>query len=293
MVEVLIDALIDSVKVFGVVLAVYILLSFFEVKIANKLSKTNKISPLFGAVFGLVPQCGISVVASDLYSKKHISLGTILAVFIACSDEAIPIILASGNQKSLMVIPMIAIKFIIGLSVGFIVDFLMRRDKKEVAQHMEHCHHEEEVKVGCCHHEINATHEHTKWDEHLWHPLLHSLKLWAYVLVINLVFGIIIYYVKEETLISFLQVNKYIAPLFATILGMVPNCASSIILADLFVLDAISFGACLAGLCMNAGLGLIFLFKKKENYKHNFLILGILFAVSILVGYVTCLIIGF
>lgn len=292
MLDVLLDALIDSVKVFIVVFAVYIILSFFEVKIANKLSKKSKLSPFFGALFGLVPQCGISVVASDLYLKRHITMGTLIAVFLACSDEALPIMLASGNQKALMVIPLILVKFVVGFCAGFIIDMFVSRDKECVEKHLEECEHVEEIHTGCCHHHIDNEKQ-SKWDEHFWHPLVHSLKLCAYVLVINIIFGLIIYFVKEENIISFLQVNKFFAPLIATLIGLIPNCASSVILAELYVLGGISFGACLAGLCMNAGLGLIFLFKNKENLKNNFKILGILAGISILIGYVTCLICGF
>ena len=125
------------------------------------------------------------------------------------------------------------------------------------------------------------------------HPLIHSLKIFVYVLIINILFGTIIYIIGEDTLVKFLQTNKYIAPLLTTLIGVIPNCAASVIITEVYLLNGISFGACLSGLVMNAGLGLVFLFKKKEAIKENFIILGVMIATSLILGYATCLIMGF
>ena len=156
--ENIIDALLDSLIVFCFIFIIYVALSFFEVKIAKKLSKANKYSPIYGSLFALIPQCGISVVASDLYLKRHITVGTLIAVFLTCSDEAIPLLIAEHSQKSLMVIPLILIKFAIGISIGYIIDLIIK-DKEKVNLHLEHCHHEEEVHIGCCHHHIDDENE--------------------------------------------------------------------------------------------------------------------------------------
>ena len=289
--HVIIHGLQDSLIIFGFVFVVYFIFSFIEVKIAKVLSKDNKLSPLFGSLCGLIPQCGVSVVASDLYLKRHITMGTIIAIFLACSDEAIPLLIANFSEKSLMVIPLIIIKFIIGFIIGFIVDLLIK-DKKEVHEHLGHCEHEEEVHVGCCHHHIDDEQE-SKIKKYFVHPLIHSLKIFAYVLVINLVFGFIVEGIGEENIASFLQTNRYLSPLFTTFIGLIPNCASSVIVTELYVLDGISFGACLSGLLMNSGLGLIYLLKSKKTLKNTLSIILICFGVSIVVGYLTCLIIGF
>ena len=199
--EVILEALYDGVKAFVVVFLVYIVLSFIELKVANKLKKEHKLSPLYGAIMGLVPQCGISVVGADLYLKRHISVGTLMAIFIACSDEAIPIILSSGDQKSLMVLPLILAKVVIGFVVGCIADMVI--SNKEVKEHLNHCEDEDiEVHTGCCHHEIDNE-KVDGFEKHLWHPLIHSLKLFGYILVINLIFGMIVYFIGENNLISF------------------------------------------------------------------------------------------
>lgn len=290
MVDVLLDALLDSLKVFAVVLAFNILISFIENWLAKKIEKNKKISPILGAAFGLIPQCGFSVVASDLYIKEHITMGTLVAVFIACSDESLPIIISNFNE-AYMALPLLGIKFVLGFAIGYLVDVIVR-ERKHVNEHLDHCEHEEEIHVGCCHHHIEDEEE-SKVHKHLLHPLIHSLKVLLYVFIINIIFGTIIYFVGEEQLSNFLMSNRYVAPLFATIIGLIPNCASSVILTELFIKHSISFGACLSGLIINAGLGTIVLFKNKDFVKKGLIIISILFIVSIVSGYVTCLIMGF
>lgn len=291
MIDVVLEALHDGFKAFIFIFAIYIILSFLEFKIANKLNKENHLSPLYGALIGLIPQCGVSVVASDLYLKRHISIGTLIAIFLACSDEAIPILLSYGDSKALMVIPLVITKFVVGFIAGFTIDLIV--SKKEVNTHLEECdHHDIEIHTGCCHHHIDDRHE--DWfEKHLWHPFLHSLKLFGYVLLINIIFGMIVYFIGEGRIEEFLSINKYVAPCIAVFVGLIPNCASSVILTQLYISGGLSFGATLAGLCVNAGLGLVFLFKSKNGIKNNSLILLTLMGISLLVGYLTCLIMGF
>lgn len=292
MLEVLLDALIDSLKVLLVVSIFYIVLSFFEKKLADKLTKHHKISPLLGALFGLIPQCGFSVIAADLYLKRHITMGTLVAVFVACSDEALPILLTSGS-KILMCLPLIAIKFVLGFMIGFSVDLIYTKSKKDVQNHEHECEHVPEVHVGCCNHNIETEENEKPFHKYFLHPLIHSLKIFLYVLVINIIFGIIYYYVPEKSINGFLMNNRYLTPLFATLLGLIPNCASSVILTNLYIAGHITFGSCVAGLICNAGLGFVILFKNKKNWKNNLVILLIVTLTSLIVGYLINIIFGF
>lgn len=352
--QVFLHALLDSLKVFAVAFLIYVLLTFIENKIAKMLEKRNKFSPLLGALFGLVPQCGISVVGADLYTKDKISMGTLIALFISCSDEALPILLTSGS-KAIYAVPLLILKFTIALIVGVVTDLiyfsLHRKKVADVAtstdsadakvektelvedtccahehleehedeehEHEEHehedhehedhehdehecCHHHDnddddecEMHIGCCHHGIEKDLHKTFFGRHFIHPLIHSLKLLFYVLIINFVFSFLMYYITEEALVRFLEANKYLSPLVAVLIGMIPNCVSSVILTEVYLLGGIPFGACLAGLCINAGLGLIFLFKSKKSVKHASIIMGILFGVSLFVGYFFTLVLPF
>ena len=290
--HVLEHAILDSLNVIVVVFIFNILLSFFENYITNKLLKNNKkVNPATGALFGLIPQCGISVISADLYVKEHLTMGTIVAVFIACSDEAVPIILSDPN-KALSVLPLLLLKFVIGFVVGFLVDFIYRKNINKVDEHHKHCHHELEVKIGCCNHEINNEEE-SKLQRHLFHPLLHTLKLFIYIFTINFIFGAIIFLIGEETFINILQNNKYFTPIYATIIGLIPNCASSVIITDLYIMGQLSFGTTLAGLIANAGLGMVVLLKNKNMIKKTIVIIAILVLTALVSGYVINLIFGF
>lgn len=292
MLEVFLDALIDSLKVLAVIFVFNFIFTFFEKRIAKKINNKSKLNPLLGALFGLVPECGFSVVASDLYLKNHITMGTLVAVFIACSDEALPIFL-SNPSKIIMILPLLAIKFVIGFIVGFLVDVFLTKDKKNIEEHHEHCEHEESVHIGCCHHNIEEEENESKFHEYVLHPLIHSLKLFAYVLVINIVFGMVVYFVKEDNIATFLKQSEYLTPLFSTLVGLIPNCASSVIISKLYLANQINFGSCIAGLICNAGLGFVFLFKDKKSIKNTMKILLIVMLTALIVGYAINLIFGF
>ena len=286
--HVLLHAVLESLKIIAFVFLFNVVLSFFEATFTEKLTKENKINPLTGSLFGLIPQCGVSVVCADLYVKKHITMGTIIAVFISCSDEAIPIILSSPN-KALSVLPLLIIKLIIGFVVGYLIDFIYRKSLVLVEEHKDECEHEEEIQVGCCGHEVNG-HKESKLKRHLIHPILHSLKLFIYIFIINFIFGTIIYYIGEETLAEILKNNKYFTPIYATLIGLIPNCASSVIITNLFINGQISFGTTLAGLISNAGLGILVLLKNKNMVKKTIVIISILVLASLVSGYVINLI---
>jgi len=283
-------SLFDSVKVFVFVFIVYILLSFFEVKMSNLLKRGKKYNAFYGALVGLIPQCGVSVIASDLYLKRHISMGTLVAIFLACSDEGIILLLTS--DKASMVLPLILVKLTVGFLVGFLLDVFVVRKETEKNLSEDRESYKEEVKCSCGHC-FDEEEEITKFDIHIWHPFIHSLKLFVIVFIFNVLFNGLIYFIGENSISDFLEFNKYVSPLFAILIGVIPNCASSIIISKLYISNAISFGALLSGLLINAGLGLLLIFKRKEKIKDNLLVLSVLIVTSIIVGYLTCLIIGF
>lgn len=279
----LLHAFIDTLKIFAFILIIYFILSFIEGKIAKKFQKSSKFSPIIGASVGLIPQCGFSIVAADFYKKKYISIGTLIAVFIACSDEALPIILSNPN-KFYMIFPLLLIKFVSAISFGYIIDLLFKGKTNLVKKHN---HYEESlIHKGCCHHEIE---EHAEGfiKKHIVHPLLHSLKISAYVLVINIVFALLIEFIGENSIKIFLNNNIYVTPLLSGLVGLIPNCASSVIISELYVVESLSFGAAISGLICNAGLGLVYLFKDKNNFKNSLLITILLFIISLIVGYLT------
>jgi hypothetical protein len=277
------NTLWDSLKVFAMAFVIYVLLSFFEDKIAALLEKNRRWGPFFGALSGSIPQCGISVVGADLYGKRHLTMGTLVAIFIACSDEALPVFFGSFQGRWYMVFPLLAIKIIGGCAVGYLVDAFARKDEAEVREHLRDCSGQPQVHHGCCGHEIEG--ESNPWHEHLWHPLWHSFKIFLYVYIISFLFGWMILGVGDENFTAFLESSRYFSPLYAILVGLIPNCASSVLLSDLYLQGGLPFGALVAGLSANAGLGPLYLFKAKGHRKEAFLIMGICVLASLVLGY--------
>ena len=280
--DIILDSLKDSALVLLFVFLVHVLISFFDLQIANFLVKRKKTGVVFGSLFGLIPQCGTSVLGADLYIKKYISIGTLTAIFLSCSDEAFIELLTAGNERAIMILPLIGLKFAIGVLIGLLVDLI---DKKRDVIEVDEVEEEHE-----CH---QHHHENTPIHKHLVHPLIHSLEVFAYILVINLIIGFIIGFVGEDKFVGFLSSSKYLTPLFASIIGLIPNCASSLLITKLFADGTISFGALLAGLLVNSGLGMMVLLKNKNCFKKALIIISICFVTALICGYLTCLIIGF
>ena len=314
--HVLLHALEDSLIVLAFLVPINILIALLEPRLAGRIKLKGALAPLVGVTVGLFPQCGFSVVATDLYKKRHITIGTLLGVYLATSDEALPIFLAAGEQ-AIDILPLLACKFLIGLIVGYTADAIFSKNKKRVAEHIAECDHEPEVHFGCCGHEIeNGEHEdehdHSACDtpcgseieekrrerkqklkHYLLHPILHSAKIFVYILLINIVFGVLIHYIGEDRIMSFLSANKYVAPLFAVIVGAIPNCASSVVISNLYLMGGLGFGAAVGGLLMNAGLGFAVLLKDRKNLKESLAIIGGMFAVSIAFSYILSAAFGF
>ncbi|HJB92847.1 MAG TPA: arsenic efflux protein [Candidatus Borkfalkia stercoripullorum] len=275
--EIVLDALLDSLKVFPFLFLMYVLIEFLENRTnitKNKNILRGNLAPLLGAATGIVPQCGFSVMAAKLYDKKLIRTGTLLAVFLATSDEALIILLSSGSS-AIAVMPLIAVKFAVAVGIGYLFNALMRGEKLSEMEEGEEIHgtpcghdHEEDGKVR----------------RYLVHPLLHSLEIFAYILVVNLAFGFAMHY-AEGAIASFLQGGYWYQPLIAGLVGLIPNCASSVLVTQSYVLGALSFGGMAAGLCANAGLGFVILFKNVKSWKRNLALLGILYVISVAVGY--------
>lgn len=317
--EAILETLIDSLKTLPILLLVYILIEFMEhkgsVKFEKMIASSKKYGPLWAAGLGCVPQCGFSAVMADLFSRKMITIGTLFAVFIATSDEAFAILLSSqGNIWSLLAL--IGCKLVLAILIGYLLDLIFRQENKNLVadnlshtSHHEHEHthehkHDKEVCETCeveekscddCGH--NHLHHHHELEENqskskvFWHiclqGLIHSLQIFAIILVANLVITIILQLAGgEEVLASLLGTNKWYSPLICALIGLIPNCAGSCVLADLYVNGMLSFASCLGGLCTGAGVGLLILFKNKKNWKQNLFIMLMLYLIGAIVGLV-------
>lgn len=327
--EVLLDALIDSLKIVAVVLVFQIIIALIEPKLSEKVKLKGRLAPLIGVSISLLPQCGFSVVATDLYQKRHITVGTLIGVYLATSDEALPVFLGNPD-KALHVLPLLALKLALGLLFGYSIDLIMSKSWKRVEHHVAHCSEQYKIKLtenkgaelapksaehtdcgNTCdcedckqsnefEQQANAMEQKSDSDKnesrlhrYILHPLLHSLEIFVYVFAVNIVFGIIIYNIGENAIVDFLSTNKYLAPLLAIIVGAIPNCVSSIVLSELYIMGGLGFGAALGGLCMNAGVAFVYLFKDVKHTKRNLAVFLAMLAISTLIAYVFSFIFGF
>ena len=295
MFEAIEDAFFDTLKALPILYLVYLLVAFFLHK--NILKTSKKTGPFIASALGQIPQCGFSGVMADLYSKKHITMGTLIAVFLATSDEAIPVMLSEPNSF-VTIIVLLAIKFVCGVAFGYFIDYVLIRKRNVVpAQSLNSsCHfsgiEEENAHCGChSHSEHNEAkfeksgHDHCA-DNIFLHALEHTFDIAFYLLLASLIINVLIYFIGIENISNILVSNSIFQPLLVGLVGLIPSCAISVLFCSLFFSGVLSFGSLVAGLCAGAGLGLVILFTRNKNLKENLLILGLLYLFSIIIGMV-------
>lgn len=269
------DAICDSIHLLPFLFIVFIIIEIIEFyhadKINSLLRKSGKSGVLIGALASIIPQCGFSVIASSLYSTKIITRGCLIAVYLATSDETIPILLATP-AKVYLILPIVLIKLIIGITFGYLIDFISPQKVEEDKNNVEI------IEEGCCKHDI----EHGSKRELIIHPILHTANIFAFILVITLLLN---YFLANVNVNYLINGNKIFQPIIAGFVGLIPNCAVSIGLTMMLVKGTISFGAVMSGLLSNAGLGLLVLLKNND-FKDTLKIIFILLVISIISGIV-------
>lgn len=278
----MIDAFIDSIHMLPFLFFIFVIIEIIEYFYSNKMTKlakySDKVGPLAGSFAASFPQCGFSVIASTLYTKKLITKGTLLAVYLSTSDEAIPVILAEPSKIGL-VVPLLITKIIIAILAGYLIDFIIDKtsDKNQINETVL----DDEVQEGCCHHHVNKPRK----RDLLLHPLEHTFNVFIFVLIVTIGINYLVHKVGgEENLGQYFLNDSVLQPVITAIVGLIPNCAVSIAITLMYLKGAIGFGSVISGLCSGAGLGLLVLFKKNESLKDSFKILLILLAVSIFSG---------
>lgn len=277
------DALIDSLNLLPFLFLMFVFIEWIEIYFTKKkhlfVFFMKKIGPLFGSLFASIPQCGFSVIASTLYTRRILSRGTLLSVYLATSDEAIPIII-SEPAKAYLVLPIMVIKVIVAIIAGYLVDlvFTYKANEPEELNKADIKLHEK----GCCHHDI-AENSSVK---DLWlHPLKHTLNIFIFILIVSIVLGYVLSVAgTEENLAKYCLINSPLQPFFASLLGLVPNCAISVVLTLLYLKHTISFGSLIAGLSSAGGLGLLILLTRNNDKKDTAIIIAILVVISSLTG---------
>ena len=232
------------------------------------LGKVGKAGPLVGALFGCVPQCGFSVAAANLYSGGIVTLGTLLAVFLSTSDEAV-LILMSHPGSGHLIWKLLLGKVVIAVLAGYLVDFLYQKKKEEK--------HIEEMCRNCGCSDSSGV---------LRPALTHTLRLTLYLLLFTFLLNLVLELIGTENLGFMLGKDTWFQPFLAALLGLIPNCASSVLITELYLAGGLTFGSAIAGLCTGAGVGLAVLFKSNHPVKENFRILGLLYGIAVVAGLV-------
>lgn len=308
------DAALDALKLLPFLLLLYILIELLEHETAvgkpNR-ALSGKLAPVIGSATGLIPMCGFSVMAAKLYERRHITLGALFSVFISTSDEAFLVLALSSLpilEKLYAILALCGCKFVLGAGVGMLLDAVLQRgnggarlaslpEETEVFAR-EHMHeHEEEEEHDHVHehaHEGEGEGEFTVCEHkhgsnlvrYLYSPLLHALEVAAVLFVFNTFFGLLFEWIGQDRVMGFLQGSGlWYQPLVSSLVGLVPNCASSVALAEGFSSHIITFGSLLGGLVTNAGFGVVVLFRNGRAWRRNLIILLGTFLLGVLFGY--------
>lgn len=271
MLDALLDAVLDTLKLLPFLFITYLLMEYIEHKTGEKtkkaIKKSGKFGPIIGALFGAIPQCGFSVSATNLYAGKVITVGTLVAIYLSTSDEMLPILISSGTNISL-IINILFVKIFIGIIAGIIIDLIYRNSKTyqedihNLCEH-DHCHCEEGI---------------------LKSSIQHTLQIFIFILIASIILNITLALIGENNLANIISQNIILSPVIASLIGLIPNCASSVILTELFTGGIIRIGTLIGGLLVNSGLGIMVLFKVNNNLKENIKIVSWLYLIGVISG---------
>lgn len=270
------DSLIDSVKLLPFLFLTYLVMEYLEHKAGEKMQqaiqKAGRGGPLLGGLLGVFPQCGFSAAASNLYAGRIITAGTLLAVFLSTSDEMLPIMI-SENVSALVILKILSVKIVVGVLAGFAVDFIFRDSKKEMRiEHLCEQHH--------CH-----------CENGIWKSALHhTVEIFLYIIFISFALNLLIGWAGEDVLGNMILNRPVLGEMAAALVGMIPNCASSVVITQMYLNGVLGPGALIAGLLSGSGVGLLVLFRVNDDHKENLKIMGVLYVAGVVGGLlVNCL----
>ena len=270
--EHIIHCFVDSLRLVPLLFIIYLLIEYLEHKnnnfVHHLFAGTKKLGPIIGALFGTIPQCGFSVIAAELFSRRAITLGTLVAIFLATSDEAIPLMLAHPDKiKELLTV--IGFKFIVAVIFGFLIDVIYtKREEYKNTCHGEHQHFHGNCE-SCDGGIVKSA-------------IIHSVKIFLFIFLVNVILG----YAAENIspLMAYITGKPVLQAALTSLFGIIPNCAASVVLTELYLAGNITIASLIGGLCTGAGVGLLVLFKMNRNLKQNLLIMAMIYFIGVFVG---------
>ena len=291
----------DTLYLIPFLFVTYLAMEWLEHKAGDKaeeaVRRAGAAGPVVGALVGIVPQCGFSAAAATLWAGRVITLGTLFAVFLSTSDEMLPIFLAE-QVAPMTILKIMGVKLMIGMVMGFVVDAairLARRDREKLRIHelceRDHCHCNGDC--GACEQQPELAYDYEHDEEHEHHheggsilrsALKHTVQVTVFIFVITLVLDGALELVGEDALAAFLGSNPVLSVLGSALVGLIPNCAASVVIAQLYVEGALGAGAMMAGLLVSAGVGLLVLFRTNRGLRQNLIVLAGLWATGVFWG---------
>lgn len=273
--DIITDTLSDGIKLLPFLFATYLVMESIEHRTSQKtrriMKKSGKWGPAVGGILGIVPQCGFSTAASNLYAGRIITLGTLFAVFLSTSDEMLPVLI-SQQAPFFTIIRILAVKAVIGILAGFAIDLLiqMKKGMKQEELRIEHiCDHQ---------------HCHCGEGKIIKSAIHHTLQIFLFIILISFLLNLLIGFVGEDVLAAFISNRPVLGPALAGLVGLIPNCASSVVLTQLYLEGVLGAGALTAGLLAGSGVGLLVLYRVNDDLKENIKITLMLYGIGVVSG---------
>lgn len=272
--EVILHALLEVIPLVALLFLTYLLMEFIEHSSSDKtvkfLKKAGPFGPLIGAGSGMIPQCGFSSVASNLYCTKIISMGTLVAVFLATSDEMLPLLIGTSGIGVKKILLILVYKFVVAIAIGFTIDIVIRLMKRE----REEIDIDELCENDNCHCERGI----------FYSALHHTVKISIFILICTVAINTAIFFIGTDNIAKIMYDKPFISHIIASVFGLIPNCSASVALTEFYTSGFITLGTMLSGLFAGSGAGLLVLFKVNKHRRANLIIVGILVLTGIVFG---------
>lgn len=270
MLEIIIEAVIDTLKLVPFLFIAFLIIEFIEHKMSDKskniIAKSDKFGPIIGSILGIIPQCGFSSLATNLYVTRIISLGTLISIYLSTSDEMLPLLL-SENVSINIITKIILIKVFVGMFFGFLIDFILRK-KEKIAINYEICDDEE-----CdCEHGIILS------------SIKHTFNILIFILLCNFILNIGFHYLGDDYLSKLFLKDSLFSPFVTSLIGLIPNCGASVILTQLFINNAINMSSLISGLLTGSGVATLVLLKENKNKKESLFIILMIYLIGVISG---------
>ncbi len=286
MIDIIKDTLIDGIKLLPFLFITYLIMEYIEHKMGHKtksaIKRSGKWGPIIGSILGAFPQCGFSVSATNLYAGRVITLGTLIAVYLSTSDEMLPIFISEAVSP-IIILKILGIKLLIGMIAGIIIDLFTHTIKNKIIkkQEVKAINEEEEDEIG---HICEEDHCHCDESGIIKSAIHHTLSIFIFIIIITFIINITVHFVGEKTIASWILNKPIIGPAITSLIGLIPNCAASVIITNMYLENVISLGSMISGLLTGAGVGLAVLFKANDKLKENLGIIALLYMIGTISG---------